>query len=265
MSAITLNGDEIHYADVPGPTHDAPVLVWAHGFLLSAKFYLDIISTLPAYRHVIVDHRGHGRSAAIETDATLRRMADDIWGVVSSLGINRFGYVGHSMGSAVGWRLAAEHPAAIAAGVAIAGIPVTGKRPESREWVLSMIDMAGKEDVLAEMIGGLYKHLAPGSDHVRSAGAEAALVPRECIREIVTGQFHVDQRAEALPALTQPWLFVVSSDDESEPPEHQLTCSALLPDSTSVILEGEGHMVCQERPEQVARHIADFLGRLQLR
>jgi len=194
------------------------------------------------------------------SEATIERMAADLWAVVTHLGIDRLVYVGHSMGSAIGWRFTADHPEVVVAGVSIAGIPVTGKLEESRPWVLGMIDMAGDTAALTEMIGGLYKHLdVVGADHLRSVGEAAAVVPQETIREIVTNQFHVDQRADALPHLTQPWLFIASSEDESEPAAHQTERAGLLPSATTVVLEGEGHMAPQESPALVADAILDFL------
>lgn len=265
MSTLKVGSDEIHFDDLTGPTASALVIVWGHGFLLSAKFYTNVISHLPGHRHVIVDHRGHGRSNAAATEGTLQRMADDIWAVVDSLGITQFAYVGHSMGNAIGWRLTASHPEAVLAGVSIAGIPVNGKLPEARQWVRSMIDMAGDADALTEMIAVLYKHPEPTPDDARAAGVAAALVPQGIISEIVSDQFHLDESITLLPALTQPWLFIVPAEDDSEPAHYQVSQAALLPDSHSVMLEGEGHMVPQERPELVARHIEAFLGRLDLR
>jgi pimeloyl-ACP methyl ester carboxylesterase len=260
MSALRVGNDLIHFDDIPGRDDDAPTLLWAHGFLLEASAYRELISLLPDFRHVIVDHRGHGRSASIETEATIERMAADLSAVVTHLGIDRLVYVGHSMGSAIGWRFTADHPEVVVAGVSIAGIPVTGKLEESRPWVLGMIDMAGDTAALTEMIGGLYKHLdVVGADHLRSVGEAAAVVPQETIREIVTNQFHVDQRADALPHLTQPWLFIASSEDESEPAAHQTERAGLLPSATTVVLEGEGHMAPQESPALVADAILDFL------
>lgn len=259
MTKLKVGQDDIHFDDVAGARPDGPTVVWGHGFLLSAKFYEGLLAGLPEYRHVFVDHRGHGRSHAAASDGTYDRMADDIWAVVVSLGIEQFAYVGHSMGAPIGMRLAAEHPGALLAGVSIAGIPVTGKVPEAREWVGSMVEMAGDAQTLTEMIGVLYKHCEADSAEVRAAGDEAALVPREIVRDVCTTQFHRDDSEKLLPSLRQPWLFIIPSADDAEPPAYQLSQAALLPDSRTVTLDGEGHMAPQESPDLVARHIAAFL------
>lgn len=98
MTAQEIAGDVLHHDDVPGPD-GAPVLVCVHGFLLSASSYADVVRELPAYRHVVPDLRGHGRSAGVSDHATLSRMADDVWALAAHLRLGRFVVIGHSMGS----------------------------------------------------------------------------------------------------------------------------------------------------------------------
>ena len=258
MTALLVRGDELHVDDVPGPP-GAPVIVWGHGFLLSAASYAAVIADLPQFRHVLPDLRGHGRSAGAASDATLSRMAADTWQVTQALGVHRFAFVGHSMGNAVGVRLAAEHPDAVTAGVSLAGIPVTGKQPQARDGVAGMVDLAGDAPGLAAALAGLFVHEDAHSTLVVEAGRQAALVPRECVAEIVGHQFFLDDSAELLPRLAQPWLFLVPSDDTAEPPGYQRSQAALLPHARVTVLDGEGHMFPQERPDLAAQHISAFL------
>ena len=44
MTALTVEGDLLHYDDIAGPD-GAPVVVWGHGFLLSGAFYSAIIDS----------------------------------------------------------------------------------------------------------------------------------------------------------------------------------------------------------------------------
>lgn len=261
MPSMTVNGDLLHYDDVPGPD-GAPVLVWGHGFLLSAASYAALVGLLPQYRHVFPDLRGHGRSAGAASDASTSRMADDVWAIVEGLGIDRFAWVGHSMGNAVGVRLAARHPSAVTAGVSLAGIPVTGKLEEARSGVAGMVDIAGDADALTAALAGLFVHADPDSPVVGSAGRQAALVPRTAVAGIVLREFFLDESQELLPRLTQPWLFLVPGADSAEPAPYQVSQAALLPDATVVLLDGEGHMVPQERPALTAEHIGAFLASL---
>ncbi|MEV5412882.1 alpha/beta hydrolase [Thermopolyspora sp. NPDC052614] len=238
----------------------APAILWGHGFMMASHLYAELAALLPEYRHIIPDLRGHGGSAKAETEPTLRRMADDLWELATRLGLREFGYVGHSMGNAVGVRLAARHPDAVRAGVSIAGIPVTGKLEETREDVATLVDVAGDGDAIAQVLAGLFVHEAPDSPLVAACGKSGSLVPREVVSHITSTEFYLNESAELLPNLTQPWLFLVPAEDATEPEHYQISQAALLPGSTVVRLPGEGHMVPQENPAALAAPIRDFFG-----
>jgi pimeloyl-ACP methyl ester carboxylesterase len=147
----------------------------------------------------------------------------------------------------------------VLAGVSLAGVPVTGKRDDARDGVAGMVDLTGDAAAMAAALGALHLHAGPSDPGVLAAGAAAALVPRSAVRRIVEEEFFLDDSDRLLPGLTQPWLFVVPGADTAEPPEYQLAQAELLPDHRVVVLDGEGHMVPQERPELVAGHISAFL------
>lgn len=258
MPFMNTGSDQIFYRDIAGPADDSPVFVWAHGFLLSGAFYEAFVTHFPDFRHILVDHRGHGQSSSIATEGRLARMADDILAVAAGLEISRFIYVGHSMGAAIGWRVAAKAPKAVLAGVSIAGIPVIGKLAESHPWLMTMIDMAGDRAAMTDMITPLYIH-PETREGAMAAGQSGAEVPRSIVEDIVTDQFHLDESEQLVPLLTQPWLFIVPSEDAAEPAWYQIENAQRLSDTRTAILEGEGHLVPQERPGLVASEIRSFI------
>src|SRR5207302_5097401 len=70
-------------------------------------------------RVVAVDLRGHGGSAAPEQDYTIPGHADDVAWMIQELGLNKPVVIGHSMGGAIAFDLAARYPELPAAIVAI--------------------------------------------------------------------------------------------------------------------------------------------------
>jgi len=56
MPTTVRAGVETYYEDRGA---GEPVLVWGHGFLLSSRFFSEVIDRLPDYRSIAVDFRGH--------------------------------------------------------------------------------------------------------------------------------------------------------------------------------------------------------------
>jgi pimeloyl-ACP methyl ester carboxylesterase len=261
MPTVVREGAEIYYEDRGA---GGPVLVWGHGFLLSSRFFSEVIDQLPGYRSIAVDFRGHGRSAGVTEGVTLAEIADDIAEVLHELGVSDVVYIGHSTGSAVGMRLAARRPGLVRAAVGLAGVPVNGNPPEVLEFTSALSAMQGDPAAFAAALGQLTAH--PGQQEmIESAGREAALVPLEALKGIGEVELFLDESEQLLPELTQPWLFVIPGEDKSVSPDLQLAGARRFPNGRSLWLNGEGHLVPQERPAAIARIVDDFVAGLPSR
>jgi pimeloyl-ACP methyl ester carboxylesterase len=97
---------------------------------------------------------------------------------------------------------------------------------------------------------------------VAAAGREAALVPLAALKSIGEVELFLDESEQLLPKLTQPWLFVIPGDDRSVDPELQLAGARRFPNGRTLVLDGEGHLVPQERPAEIARIVEDFVSGL---
>ena len=64
----------------------------------------------PSYRVVRYDTRGHGRSPVPPGPYSMPELASDVVALADSLGIDAFGFVGLSLGGAIGQELAVTHP-----------------------------------------------------------------------------------------------------------------------------------------------------------
>lgn len=112
-----VNGVEIH-ARVGGPA-DAPPLLMLHGFPQTHAIWHRVVRALQGrFRFVLPDLRGYGDSAkpAGEPDHanySKRAMAQDLAELMTQLGIERFGLVGHDRGGRVAHRLALDFAARV--------------------------------------------------------------------------------------------------------------------------------------------------------
>ena len=102
------NGLSIRVAE-SGPRDGKPVLL-VHGWGSCIYSFSENIPALAAagYRVVAIDLPGHGLSdkPVDESHYTTAAMASAVLGAADVLGIDRFTYVGHSMGGALGLRMA---------------------------------------------------------------------------------------------------------------------------------------------------------------
>lgn len=94
---ITANGITLHvYQTQTGK----PPIVFVHGVSDNGLCYLPIARQMAnEYDIILYDSRGHGKSEAPETPATIVDRANDLAGLVQALGLNKPVLIGHSMGA----------------------------------------------------------------------------------------------------------------------------------------------------------------------
>lgn len=105
---IVTNGIHVHYTRTGGAK---PPVVLAHGFSDDGLCWTPVAEELaPDYDVIMVDARGHGRSAAPETGYGPLEMAADLAGVLTGLGLHKPAILGHSMGGSTTMALAGHYP-----------------------------------------------------------------------------------------------------------------------------------------------------------
>lgn len=131
---------------------EGPAVVLLHGFPDSADLWAHQISGLggAGFRVVAPDLRGFGDSDRPEgTEAYgLLEIVADVKGITESLGIERFGLVGHDWGAVVAWLLATLEADRVEALVALSvGHPSTfrkaGIRQMMRSWYIFLFQFEG--------------------------------------------------------------------------------------------------------------------------
>jgi haloacetate dehalogenase len=111
---FAVDGAEL-FARLGGPP-DAPPLLLLHGFPQTHALWHRVAQALrPDFRLVVPDLRGYGDSSRPLDDAghlghSKRAMAADLAALMTQLGHERFGVVGHDRGGRVAHRLALDHP-----------------------------------------------------------------------------------------------------------------------------------------------------------
>ena len=101
---VEANGLRLHYMRTGG---NQPPLLLTHGFSDDGLCWTPVAEQLAAdYDVIMLDARGHGRSAGPEEGYGSVEHATDVAGVIAALGLPRPAVLGHSMGAATALALA---------------------------------------------------------------------------------------------------------------------------------------------------------------
>jgi pimeloyl-ACP methyl ester carboxylesterase len=267
---VRVNGISLHYLDW-GPA-EAPPVVLLHGITGHARVWDHLAERLlPGRRVLALDQRGHGDSdPAPDDDYRVGAMADDVAAFAGSLRLDRFALVGHSMGGRIAIKYAADHAARldrlviidIGPDINLAGLQrvrdMMAKSPErieSEEWAVEYIRRANPlQDVgmLRERVRHGLKRLPDGELTWKYAKGL-----RDMMRE---GRRDAVDLWEPLPRIPCPTLIVRGAESDILAPEVAKKMAERLPDGRVVEIEGAGHTVPADRPEEFVREIRRFLG-----
>lgn len=254
--AVELN----HYSQ--GPV-DAPAVVLAGALGTELETFDHLAGALADRFHVVrVDVRGHGSSPAPEGPYAMSELAEDVLLTAEDLGLDRFAFVGLSIGGAIGLTLAVEHAARLSALVVACSAPRLGT-PETwqeraaavRDDGLASLVEATRERwftaelrrTLPELVDAVMERFAAQSP-VGYTGCCAALASYD-----VTGR---------LAEVRVPTRVVVAEHDAVATPESGAALAEALPDADLVVLAGTAHLAQLGAPEAFDAAVAGHLDRV---
>jgi pimeloyl-ACP methyl ester carboxylesterase len=248
-----------HTDDGAGET----TLLLVHGWGADSHEWVHHIPDLARRHRVIaVDMRGHGYSSAPPSGNVPRQMAEDLRRLCDRLGVTSCVPVGHSMGAQVVSHLAVEHPELVQAVV--------------------VVDPGyGFPDEIAAAFPGLTKALKEGD-----TAAEAVRIDRWCYTPASPAWLREWHRRRLLATpphvLIESYEALLSAPDalghraNAEPYLARRSCPVLAfwfdpaqaaweralftdPRSRTVVWEGSGHRLHEERPAEFVLVVDNWL------
>ena len=274
---VEIAGLRIHYVD-EGPRVAAPVLM-LHGEPSWSYLYRKMIPiiTTAGHRAVAPDLAGFGRSdkPARREDYTYQFHVDVMTGLIKSLDLREITLVGQDWGGLIGLRIAAEHPDRFARiVVANTGLP-TGDQPMT-EGFLRWREYS--QTVENFHVGGIIKggcvndpppeviaaYNAPFPDDSYKAGARqfpllGPIGPDDPASEANRRAWEVLRRWEK-PMLT------AFSDGDPVTRGGERVFQKLVPGAQGqphVTITTAGHFLQEDKGEELAQIIADFISRTE--
>ena len=208
----------------------------------------------------VIDVRGRGLSeASDELDYSLDAQADDLAGFVAALGLERFSFVGHSMGARIAARAARRAPPGLAS-VVLVDPPVSGPGrrayPGQLPWYINSMALARKSIDAEDM-----REFCPTwTEEQRRLRAEWLHTCHE--RAVIESyeDFHSDDFHADAARLEVPSLLITAERGDVVRDEDVVELQGLNQSMEHVRVPDAGHMIPWDNAEGFYEAFGTFLG-----
>ncbi|MBO8190949.1 alpha/beta hydrolase [Streptomyces oryzae] len=254
-----VGGLRLAYLDSGGP---GPVLLALHGHFGRGRIWAPLAGALAGrYRVIAPDQRAHGRSDRA-AEFSPEAYAHDAVALLDALGIETAAVLGHSMGGAVAFVLAARSPARVGA-LIVADMTVLNQEPEAHP-VLDCSSWPRRAPTREALGAAIEAHGIPDAGYFLQSAAQFEdgwgllfdTGDMLASQHAFAGDLSAHWRASGGPALLLR-------------AEHSFMLSAHLaqrmvaerPNTELVTFPGCGHWLYEDDPDGFARAVGGFLDR----
>jgi pimeloyl-ACP methyl ester carboxylesterase len=261
MPEVTANGIRIHYED----EGKGPPLVLVSGLSYGAWTWRWVAPLLAvAHRVICPDNRGVDGSEKPPGPYTTAMMAQDLLGLLDALQLPPCGLVGLSLGGFIAQEAVLARPDRFERLVLMA-TNFGGKKalPPTPLALEAMTNREGGARAIAER--GLKVNVSAGFAEKHPDRAEEYFRYRDPVgmtadsyrAQLLAGATH-DAEAR-VSGLKLPVLILQGDQDLVVPPGNAELLKARIPQAEVRMVEGAGHLLPMERPEEVAEAMRYFL------
>jgi pimeloyl-ACP methyl ester carboxylesterase len=234
-----VNGIALYYA-IYGAGEP---LIMLHGGLGHSDVWgAQIPAFAERYKVITVDSRGHGRSTRDEKPYDYDLMADDVVGLMDTLGIEKASILGWSDGGIIGLDIAIRHPERLDKLFAFgANYNLSGLKDD--------IDKNPTFNAYIERAGRDYERLS------------ATPTEYESFVNAIAEMWHSqpDFSPEQLGAIKSPTAISDGEYDEAIRREHTEEMARLIPGAKLIIMPNVSHFAFWQDPELFNKAVLDFL------
>jgi len=278
-----VDGIDIFYREAGAA--DAPAVLLLHGFPTSSHMFRNLIPALADRYHVIApDYPGFGQSGTPdrkEFEYSFARFAELMDGLLNQLGVKRYALYVQDYGAPVGYRLALRHPERVSALVVQNGNayqeglkefwnPIRAYWADGskmhRDALRAGLTLAATKSQYVDGVSDTSRIAPDNWVH------DQALLDRPGIDEIMLDLFKDYGTNVALYPQFQnffrtqrpPTLIVWGQNDVIFPADGARPYLRDLPDAEFHLLD-TGHFALEDKGDEIAKLMHDFLGRKLLR
>jgi pimeloyl-ACP methyl ester carboxylesterase len=253
--SVTANGVKINYVE-QGSGDEA--IVFVHGYGGANGNWKQVLELLPEEYHAYaLDLRGFGQS---ETPGSyqLTEFVEDIYAFSRELGIERFTYVGHSLGGKIGYKFALDHPDVLKAMVLAAPAPAHDFVPpdERAAFIGQITSVFGSPEVLRGFMAQQFA-TPPSEEILNEFINDAMAADPAAIEECITWWVGTDLEPQ-LGDIIVPTLILAGAKDIL-PLDWERRYANAISGSRFEVWEDGGHMLPQESPQEFVDLLTSFI------
>ncbi|MBC2664240.1 alpha/beta fold hydrolase [Novosphingobium flavum] len=253
--------------DLVGP-EDGEVVAFSHSLAADLGLWAEQVPMLLAlgYRVLRLDLRGHGGSRDDSAAYTMDELADDLIAVADAAGIERFHFVGLSIGGAIGQSLALRHPERVLS-LLLSDTQSESFPDAASHWGkrIEKLKAARTVEIIAdETMGRWLTADYQASNPLRWAQIRATVAGCTVGGYVgCAGALADFDYTDRLHQVRVPVLVTCGSEDPRATPEESRRIAALFPDGRYVEFVGARHVPNVEQPEAFNRVLADWLAHVR--
>ncbi|MEU9062701.1 alpha/beta fold hydrolase [Streptomyces sp. NPDC048430] len=263
MIRTVVNGVSIHYAD-QGPPDGIPVVL-VHGHPFDRTLWAPQVTALTAAGHRVVtpDLRGYGSSEVVPGTCLLSDFADDIAGLLDTIGLESVVIGGVSMGGQITMEFQRTRPERVR-GIVLSDTSPVAETEEGKAFRIALADRLLAEgmgpyadEVIGRMIApynvtGLPDVAAHVLAMMRATAPEGAAAA-------LRGRAERPDYRDTLAGTSVPVLILVGADDAYTPVSEAQAMHRLIPSADLVVIEQAGHLPGAEQPDAFNDALLTFL------
>lgn len=239
-----------------------PVVVLIHGFAENNQIWQQQAALNEQFYVITPDLPGSGQTPLTEP-LSIESMADDVYTMLQTAGVETAVIIGHSMGGYVALALAEKYPAVVK-GLGLfhsTAAPDSEEKKEGRLKSINIIEQYGAESfikqALPNMFSPVYKKQHP--EQVEAYVSLGLQCPQASLVAYYRAMMERPDRTAVLSALKVPVLFVIGKDDTAIPLKGVLSQVSMPSTSSIYIFENTGHMGMWEVAEASSLLLEQFI------
>jgi pimeloyl-ACP methyl ester carboxylesterase len=224
-----------------------------------------LLETLASNHTVIIfDNRGIGNTTSGNGQQfSVGLFAKDTSGLLDALNVTKADVISWSLGGAIAQELALAYPDKVERLVLYAiGCGGADSVPPSQEFLSVLTNGTGTaEERIARIVPFFYPEewRNENPNYLENIPKTTETVLNETLSRQLNAAVNWQSTCDRVESITQPTLVIAGSEDEATPAPNSLSMAELIPGSWYVQIDGGGHGLMYQYPEQFSGVVKTFL------